>query len=113
MRKPLDGSEHKEICMPDDRTAYCGPAELHDARVRHILRSDQGLTVELETAEGRPLIVQFVGVAAVEEHEALGMMLYALREEPGSSEARRFEFINWDAAAAASLVVTAAGVSFK
>jgi hypothetical protein len=99
--------------MNDHLDAYCGPAEIHDARVLRVLRSGQQLTVELETAEGRPLIVEFVGVTEVAKNKPVGMMLYALREDRSLASGRRYRFLNWDEDDDASLVVAAEGVSFR
>jgi hypothetical protein len=95
-----------------ENQAYVGPPEIHDAHVRKVSRTGGDLQVELETVEHRQLLLRFAGVTEVKEHRAVGMMLYAVRQESINARRHRFTFINWDDQDDAFLEVVATEVFF-
>jgi hypothetical protein len=91
---------------------WVGPADVHDAHIRDVARSEDGLTVTLETCEGAELVARFEGVEAVREQDPVGMMIYGLFARDSAGESC-FSFSNWDEDDPAFLEVIAAGVTFE
>jgi hypothetical protein len=92
-----------------DLLRYVGPADLHDAVVTALERIDNKLRVDVRTDQGRPLMLEFFGVADVHAVRPVGMMLYALSERKAEPPMRRFDFANWDDDDDATIVVVAQG----
>jgi hypothetical protein len=62
--------------------------------------------------EHQQLLLRFAGVTEVKEYRAVGMMLYAVRQESINAQRQRFTFINWDDEDDAFLEVVANEVLF-
>src|SRR5688572_26922970 len=88
---------------------YVGPPDVHDARVVALEHRGDRARVTIESYEGRQFALEFSGVAGVDTHQPIGMILYALVEVEASPPARRFEFVLADEESEARLAIEARG----
>lgn len=94
--------------MSSDFIGHVGDPGIHDGVIIELRRAGANLVVRIETIDGALLDVEFSGVSAVDSHEPVGMMLYALSEFEHPGPSRRFAFGNWhepDASDAALSVI--------
>ena len=70
--------------------------EIHDGVVRQVHHDNEGLRVDIETAEGQSVSFNFTGVQSVAAQQAEGMLLYSLSEMESEPPFRKFVFTNSD-----------------
>jgi hypothetical protein len=86
---------------------YVGPPDLHDASIVAIEQHLDVVVISVRGASGRHFDIVFSGVTVLNSFEPEGMLLYALAELTHDGPGRRFEFVNWDEDAKASLEIEA------
>jgi hypothetical protein len=75
---------------------YVGPAELHDGHLVAVERDGDRALVRVKGSDGRPLVLEFYGVADVTAVRPEGMLLYGLAELRPEGPLRHFVFANWE-----------------
>jgi hypothetical protein len=86
---------------------YVGDPDFHDGRIVSVEPNGGDLTVVVQGASGRRLLVSFSDVQSTSSKRPEGMVLYALSEMRGAPPWRRFSFANWDETDDAYLEVVA------
>ncbi len=82
--------------MTEELVGYRGEADIHDGTVLALQRGGDQVRVVVRGATGRRYEIAFPGVGSIEDHHAVGMLLYALAEMTSKPPLRRFVFVNWD-----------------
>ena len=91
----------------DDFVRYLGSPDVHDGVIVGLHIHKDQLQVVIRACEGRVITIELHGVVELKQHQAQGMMLYALAEMKAAPPLRRFVFVNWDDDSAAFLEVMA------
>jgi hypothetical protein len=94
--------------MSEDFVGYRGGYEVHDAKVASVEHDGDVARIVIEAIDGRRIMFEFSGVAALTQIRAEGMMLFGLSEFEAVAPLRRFVFANWDDDDDARLEVVAA-----
>ncbi len=82
--------------MAEEFVGYVGSAEIHDAVILRVERTQETVTVFVTAYGGHPFAIRFYGVSSYKAQNAEGMMLYALSETSEGASHRTFHFLNWE-----------------
>jgi hypothetical protein len=86
-----------------------GRSDIHDGTIVAFEDRGEQARVTIKSYEGRQFSLEFSGVAAIDAHRPIDVLLYALSELEASPPLHRFAFVLWDEECDARLTIDATG----